>query len=108
MRNAVTGLVFEKALRLSHAGKSQSTTGEIVNLMSADSEKLAMCIGMSTTQSIFVPFNVGVIIWLIYRVLGASTFAGLGVLVFTTSTTYSLVCTHNSCSSPVRLRCDVM
>jgi len=38
----MTTLVYEKSLNLTSASRHKSTTGEIVNLMAADSEKIGM------------------------------------------------------------------
>jgi hypothetical protein len=116
VRNAISGMVYEKALRLSHAGKKESTVGEIVNLMSGkthatlllrcccrraprvlsfadppprlpggtgcagDAEKLGSACSYGITFSFTVPTQLALSIWLIYRLLGPATFAGLAVM----------------------------
>mmetsp|Transcript_56100 Transcript_56100/g.142831 ORF Transcript_56100/g.142831 Transcript_56100/m.142831 type:complete len:1410 (+) Transcript_56100:124-4353(+) len=41
-RSLVNSLVYRKAMRLSHKARSQTTTGQVMSLMSADSERLPM------------------------------------------------------------------
>ena len=57
-------VIYRKALGLSNEARQSSTTGEVVNLMSADSEKIPMaCITMHSTW--VVPMFLTVAIWLL-------------------------------------------
>ena len=40
VRSAVTSAIYRKALRVSQASKKEITTGEVVNLMSVDVQRL--------------------------------------------------------------------
>lgn len=40
IRTSVISAIYRKSLRVSAAGKKESTTGEVVNLMSVDTQKL--------------------------------------------------------------------
>lgn len=80
VRTLVVGLVYRKSLLVSQSSRSKSTTGEIINLMSVDSHKL---------DDIFqyinllwsAPFQIILALFLMYREIGWSTFAGLGVML---------------------------
>lgn len=43
VKSATVNMLYRKSLSLSHAARSRRTTGEIVNLMSIDCEKLLQC-----------------------------------------------------------------
>ena len=40
IRSSVTSALYRKSLRVSPQGKSETTTGEVVNLMSVDTQRL--------------------------------------------------------------------
>ncbi len=55
VRSALCGMVFEKSLRMSSAGRKDTTTGEIVNLMSSDADKVGTGLSMGITSCFLVP-----------------------------------------------------
>ena len=40
VRSSVTSAIYRKSLRVSPQGKAESTTGEVVNLMSVDTQRI--------------------------------------------------------------------
>ena len=60
--------------------KSNTTTGQIVNLMSSDAQKIAI-IPLSVANMLIVPSQVILIFVLLYQLVGVAIFAGLGVIV---------------------------
>ncbi|KAJ6635067.1 Multidrug resistance-associated protein 1, partial [Pseudolycoriella hygida] len=79
-----TGLIcaiYRKALRISIGTKKDTTVGEIFNLMSVDALRFNNM--MNLFHDVWSgPVIMGIAIWLLYRILGVSVFAGLAVLIF--------------------------
>ncbi|XP_074648822.1 multidrug resistance-associated protein 1-like isoform X2 [Tubulanus polymorphus] len=80
LRGSIIAAVYRKALILSNSAKKTSTQGEIVNLMAVDSQKL-QDIPNYLHLVWSAPLTVVVALVLLYQELGASAFAGLGVIV---------------------------
>lgn len=80
VRNIIMGAVYRKSLRLSASSRSQSTGGELVNLMSVDSSRVQDLLSNLTMfwSSIF---QIVVAIMLIYRELGWAVFAGFFTMI---------------------------
>ncbi|XP_046565290.1 multidrug resistance-associated protein 1-like [Haliotis rubra] len=73
--------VYKKALTLNNEAKKTTTTGEIVNLMSVDIQRICdVMTNLALLSS--VPIQIVVSIAMIYRTIGASVFSGLGLLLF--------------------------
>ena len=88
IRTAIVTLIYRKALKISNASRNESTTGEIVNLMSVDADRFR---DFFTFVDVIWsgPIRIFVSIYFIYRELGYSVFAGVGViLVLIPFTTY--------------------
>ncbi|XP_055346894.1 uncharacterized protein LOC129594288 [Paramacrobiotus metropolitanus] len=80
MRSALINLVYQKALKLSNAAKRASTTGEIVNLMSVDSQIFSELIGR--IQILWsAPIQICAAVFFLWQELGPSVLAGLLVMV---------------------------
>lgn len=80
-RTCVTSALYRKTLRLSNRGKRNSTTGQIVNLMSVDAQRVADFIQNFNTI-IATPTLILISLALLYQQLGVSTVAGLLVMIF--------------------------
>ena len=80
VRTAVSLLIYDKILRVSASGRSKTSTGAIVNMMSNDTTQLQRFIQFSSFVMV-APVQVGVALFLIYKQVGVATFAGLGFLV---------------------------
>ncbi|XP_066475389.1 multidrug resistance-associated protein 1-like [Tiliqua scincoides] len=77
---AVVGLVYKKALNLSSSSRQKYTTGEIVNLMSADAQQLMeMAINLNLLWS--APFQILLTIIFLWQELGPSVLAGVAMLL---------------------------
>lgn len=69
-----------QSLRLSNAARQKTTVGEIVNLMSVDSEKLQRA--CTEIHDIWAsPLTVVVGLAMLWQVMGLSTLAGIVVLI---------------------------
>ncbi|KAJ3584312.1 hypothetical protein NHX12_014808 [Muraenolepis orangiensis] len=81
IRVALSHMIYKKALRLSSSATAQTTTGQIVNLLSTDVNKF-------DELPIFLhylwagPLNVVVVVALLWSVIGPSCLAGCVVLLF--------------------------
>ncbi|KAH0624906.1 hypothetical protein JD844_032807, partial [Phrynosoma platyrhinos] len=80
IKTAVVGLVYKKALNLSSSSRQKYTTGEIVNLMSADIQQL-MELALNLNLLWSVPFQILLAIIFLWQELGPSVLAGVGVLL---------------------------
>lgn len=80
VRTTVIASVYKKALTLSNLTRRQYTIGETVNLMSVDSQKL-----MDVTNYIHLVWSsvlqITLSIFFLWRELGPSVLAGIGVMV---------------------------
>lgn len=80
IRASIAGLVYRKAFSMSFDSRKKYTVGEMVNHQSVDSSRLD-----GTMQYLHMlwsgPIQIAVSLALLYRIVGVSVFAGLGVLV---------------------------
>ncbi|GJJ75169.1 hypothetical protein EMPS_07527 [Entomortierella parvispora] len=76
IRAALISAVYRKALCLSAGSRGQSTTGEITNLMATDADKWGDCI-IYLNMWLSVPMEISVGLWLLFRLLGWSAWAGI-------------------------------
>uniref|UniRef100_A0A670HSL5 ATP binding cassette subfamily C member 6 n=1 Tax=Podarcis muralis TaxID=64176 RepID=A0A670HSL5_PODMU len=80
IRTAVTGLVYKKALNLSSSSRKKYTTGETVNLMTADIQQLTeLAVNLNLLWS--APFQILLAITFLWQELGPSVLAGVSVLL---------------------------
>ncbi|XP_032133066.1 multidrug resistance-associated protein 1-like isoform X1 [Sapajus apella] len=81
VKTAVNGLVYKKVLLLSNVSRQKFSTGEIINLMSADVQQL---MDMTSNLNLLwsAPFQILMAISLLWQELGPAVLAGLAVLVF--------------------------
>lgn len=79
IKTALVGAVYKKSLRLGPQGIGRFDKGYILNLVNVDAESVSRAIELGNlTWSI--PIQLGVTIYLLYRVLNVSVWAGVGVL----------------------------
>ena len=80
MRSALTDAIYQKAFRLSPACRSKYTTGQIVNLMAVDAQKIFdfMMFWNYTWAS---PLQIVIASYLLWQQLGIATLAGIGVML---------------------------
>lgn len=71
---------YSKALKLCNSSRNCSTAGEILNLMSVDAQRLVQLV-YSLNQVWSTPLQVCIAIYFLYVTMGASTMAGVAVLL---------------------------
>ncbi|KAK7081053.1 Canalicular multispecific organic anion transporter 1, partial [Halocaridina rubra] len=80
MRTALISAVYCKALRISTSAKKDSTTGEIVNLMSVDAQRF-MDITTYLNMLWSAPLQIAIALYFLWDLLGPSVLAGLAVMI---------------------------
>lgn len=80
VRTCTTSAVYRKTLRLSSQGKKNYTTGQIVNFMAVDTQRMADFIE-SLNNLWAAPIQLIISMILLYQQLGFAIFAGLGVML---------------------------
>lgn len=79
IKTALIGAVYKKSLRLGPQGVGRFEKGYILNLVNVDAESVSKAIELGNlTWSI--PIQLGITVYLLYRVLTVSVWAGVGVL----------------------------
>ncbi|KAK7082098.1 Canalicular multispecific organic anion transporter 1 [Halocaridina rubra] len=80
IRTGVISAVYRKALKISNSARKESTVGEIVNLMSVDAQRF---MDLTTYLNMIwsAPLQIALCLVLLFRQLGPSVLAGLGVLI---------------------------
>ena len=77
---SIISAIYRKALVVTAESKKGSTSGEIVNLMSVDAQKISDLLPyLNMLWS--APLQIGVAIYFLYQILGAPVFAGLGTMI---------------------------
>uniref|UniRef100_A0A8B9ZTY5 Multidrug resistance-associated protein 1 n=1 Tax=Anas zonorhyncha TaxID=75864 RepID=A0A8B9ZTY5_9AVES len=80
IKTAVVGLLYKKALTLANSSRRNYTTGEIVNLMSADAQQLMeLTVNINLLWS--APFQIIMAVVFLWKELGSSALAGVAVLL---------------------------
>lgn len=80
MRSAMISAIYRKALALSSVARGKFTTGEIVNLMSVDTQRIMDY--MQVFNLLWVtPLQIGIAIFLLWGQLGVATMGGLAVMI---------------------------
>ncbi|EQC29386.1 hypothetical protein SDRG_12849 [Saprolegnia diclina VS20] len=82
LTSALQHLLFQKALLLDAAARKATTAGELANLFSTDIQTI-ITFSAASNQIWLIPLQVVVILAMLYRVIGWSTFVGAGVIVVT-------------------------
>ena len=80
MRSALTELVYNKAFTLSPASKAKFTTGQIVNLMAVDSQKVVEFM-MFANYIWASPLQISIATYLLWQQLGTATVAGIAIML---------------------------
>ncbi|XP_042665462.1 multidrug resistance-associated protein 1-like isoform X3 [Centrocercus urophasianus] len=80
IKTAVVGLIYKKALTLASSSRQRYTTGEMVNLMSADAQQLMeLIVNINLLWS--APFQITMAVIFLWKELGPSVLAGVAVLL---------------------------
>lgn len=80
MRSAMINAIYRKALTLSSSAKGRFTTGEIVNLMAVDTQRIMEYIQVFNYLW-STPIQVALATYLLWQQLGVATLGGLAVMV---------------------------
>ncbi|KAF2069971.1 hypothetical protein CYY_008709 [Polysphondylium violaceum] len=81
LRSIIVCDVYKKALKLSNSSKSNTSPGEIVNLMSNDAQRMVE-VFLLVNNGLFAIPQIAVSIGLLYRAIGWPTFVGFGLMIF--------------------------
>ncbi|KAF9916173.1 hypothetical protein BX616_004444 [Lobosporangium transversale] len=76
VKSALVAMIYRKALRLSPDARRKSSTGAITNHMSVDARTWGDGIELLSAW-ISIPFDIGICLFLLYRLLGWSFLAGV-------------------------------
>lgn len=80
VKSGLTTLIYAKSLKLSSEGRSSKTTGDIVNHMAVDQQRLSDLTQFGT-QLISAPFQIILCMASLYQLIGVSMLAGVGVMI---------------------------
>lgn len=80
-RSSVSTIVYRKSLKVRESTKdAEFSTGNIVNIMSSDSDKLGQML-LGYNDAMLVPLQIFVIVVLLEQAVGPAVFAGLAVML---------------------------
>ncbi|EFA79345.1 hypothetical protein PPL_07763 [Heterostelium album PN500] len=80
MRSVIVCDVYQKSLRLSNSARSKTSTGEIVNLMSNDAQRMIEVFGV-LNNGLYAPLQLAVCVVLLYLKIKWITFVALGFML---------------------------
>lgn len=80
VRAGLIASIYKKSLRLSNEGRSTKTTGDIVNLMVVDTQRISE-VSRQGFQLWSSPFQITLCIISLYQLIGWTGFAGLAVMI---------------------------
>jgi ATP-binding cassette subfamily C (CFTR/MRP) protein 1 len=80
VKSSLTAMIYAKSLKLSNEGRATKTTGDIVNHMAVDQQRLADLTQFGT-QLISAPFQIILCMVSLYQLVGLSMFAGVAVMI---------------------------
>ena len=75
LRTTLASTIYKKSLKLSNSSRKTNTAGEIVNLVSVDSQKITdACLMVNMMWS--CPLQVALAIYFLYQTIGVAVFVG--------------------------------
>jgi ABC-type multidrug transport system fused ATPase/permease subunit len=80
IRSALTASIYSKSTRLSNEGRAAKSTGDIVNYMAVDTQRL-QDLAQYGQQLWSAPFQIVLCMLSLYQLLGFSMFAGVGAMI---------------------------
>lgn len=80
IKTGLTAAIYGKSMRLSNEGRQSKSTGDIVNLMSTDTQRL-QDLTQYGQQLWSAPFQITLCMISLYRLLGVSMFAGVAAMI---------------------------
>ena len=82
IKSALTAMVYSKALKLSNEGRASKSTGDIVNYMAVDTQRLQDLTQYG--QHLWsAPIQIVLCMASLYQLVGVSMLAGIGVMILT-------------------------
>ena len=80
VKSSLTAMIFSKALKLSNEGRAAKSTGDIVNYMAVDQQRLTDLTQFGN-QLWSAPFQIALCMISLYQLVGLSMFAGVGAMI---------------------------
>jgi ATP-binding cassette subfamily C (CFTR/MRP) protein 1 len=80
IRSALTAMIYVKSLKLSNEGKASKSTGDIVNYMAVDTQRL-QDLTQYAQQLWSAPFQIILCMVSLYELVGLPMLAGVGIMV---------------------------
>lgn len=80
IKGGLTSAIYRKSLRLSNEGRASKTTGDIVNYMAVDAQRL-QDLTQFAQQVWSAPFQILLCMVSLYKLVGWSMLAGIGVMI---------------------------
>ncbi|KAF2196793.1 multidrug resistance-associated protein 1 [Delitschia confertaspora ATCC 74209] len=80
IKSALTASIYSKSMRLSNEGRAAKSTGDIVNYMAVDTQRL-QDLAQYGQQVWSAPFQITLCMLSLYQLLGYSMFAGVGAMI---------------------------
>lgn len=81
IKGGLTSAIYRKALKLSNEGRASKSTGDIVNYMAVDAQRL-QDLTQFAQQLWSAPFQITLCMLSLYQLVGWSMLAGVGVMIF--------------------------
>ncbi|KAK5652526.1 hypothetical protein OQA88_10432 [Cercophora sp. LCS_1] len=81
IKGGLTSAIYKKALHLSNEGRSSKTTGDIVNYMAVDAQRL-QDLTQFAQQLWSAPFQITICMISLHQLVGWSMLSGIGVMIF--------------------------
>lgn len=81
IKGGLTSSIYRKALKLSNEGRSSKSTGDIVNYMAVDAQRL-QDLTQFAQQLWSAPFQICICMISLYQLVGWSMLSGIGVMIF--------------------------
>ena len=80
VKSSLTAAIYKKSLRLSNEGRAAKSTGDIVNYMAVDTQRL-QDLTQFGQQLWSAPFQIFLCMASLYQLMGVSMLAGVGVMI---------------------------
>ncbi|KAI1085814.1 P-loop containing nucleoside triphosphate hydrolase protein [Whalleya microplaca] len=80
IKSGLTSAIYKKSLKLSNEGRASKTTGDIVNYMAVDAQRL-QDLTQFAQQLWSAPFQITICMISLYQLVGWSMLSGIGVMI---------------------------
>ena len=80
IRSSLTAMIYSKSMKLSNEGKASKSTGDIVNYMAVDTQRL-QDLTQYGLQLWSAPFQITLCMISLYNLVGYSMLAGVGIMI---------------------------